>query len=171
MSAPADSIGSGPRTDAADPLRCDPKDPARCVVLRRREHDVRPQVDVSESLQQIAGAAFLHSAGAVHDEVLPKADLVDVLALDREDDPGIALDVAQLLPRVHVAADDVLAVESDPDAAQLRTAVGVERDEMDQRVGLEPGAGRRIEHGHGPSLARRAVVPHLGSPVPATLAW
>jgi hypothetical protein len=89
----------------------------------------------------------------VHDEVLAQAHGVEAAALDRQQNPRVALDIAHLQPVGHVAADDLVAIEADPDRGGLRAAVGVERHEVGERVGLQQGASFRV---HGARLPRRS---------------
>src|SRR4029453_16629108 len=95
--------------------------------------------------------ALLDPGTAVDDEVAAKADRAQALALDREHDPRIALAVLPLLVSGHVPADDLVAVEADPDAAHLRAPVGVERDVVGERVGLDQLPGFGVQCRHRPS--------------------
>ena len=49
-----------------------------------------------------------------------------------------------------VAADDLVVLDPDPDDRHLRAAVGVQRDEMGERPGLDQLA-EGIEHGPKPT--------------------
>jgi hypothetical protein len=93
---------------------------------------------VREPLQELGRTAFLEARGPVYDQVLLEARRLELGAFDRERNLRVAPDVAELLlPGVQMAGDDLVAVEPDPDAADLRRAVGAERDEMGQGVRLE----------------------------------
>ena len=82
-----------PRADPADSLHRDVKHAAGRWIAHWRERDVRPEVDVGESLQQFRGSAFDDSCPPVDDEVLLQTGRLDVGALDREGDARVASDV------------------------------------------------------------------------------
>src|SRR3954469_22675916 len=127
-------VSGGPGPDAAEALGRDPQDQAGVGGRGAGwEDDVWAEGDVGQALEQRRRAPLLDRRPAVDDEVLLEAPLVDAGALDRQRHARVALGVARLAARRHVAADDVLAVEAGPHDADLRAAVGVERDEVDQR--------------------------------------
>jgi hypothetical protein len=51
--------------------------------------------------------------------------------VEGEHDAGVALNVAQLPVTAHVAADQLAAVEADPDHTHLGAAIGIDRGEVD----------------------------------------
>src|SRR6185295_10829748 len=126
-----------PGTHAAEPLDGDTCDEARWRVRHRWKDDVRPDVRVGEALQKLGRASLLDRCPAVRDEVLRKADFVERVGLHRERHARIALDVAHLLPAAEMARDDLVSFEADPDAADLRTPVRVQRDEVGEPIRLE----------------------------------
>src|SRR5436305_10800664 len=73
-----------PWPDAAEPLRRDAQHVAGRRVVHRRELHVRPEVDVSEALQQFGSAALLNASAAVNHEVFAQADRVEAVGHDRE---------------------------------------------------------------------------------------
>jgi hypothetical protein len=136
-----------PRPDAAEALGRDSQHDARGRIVHRRELHAGTEVDVGKPLEQLRCAAFLHSRAAVNDQVLPKPGRMDRSPLDRQHDPRVAGHVAQLLlGRAQVAGDDLGALQSDPDAAHLWTAVAVDRREVTECIGLEQGARARREN-------------------------
>jgi hypothetical protein len=98
------------------------------------------QVDVGKPLQQLGCATFDEPRPPVDDEVLLEPRRLDLGALDRQRHARIAGDVSELPLIPKVRRDDLVAVQSDPDAGDLRGAVGVQRDEVGQRVGLDQRA-------------------------------
>jgi hypothetical protein len=88
----------------------------------------------------------------VHDEVLLQTGRLDLSALDRERNARITGDVLKLSPLPEVARDDLVPIQSNPDAGHLRRAVRVERDEMGERIRLDQPA-RALRQLHAPRLA------------------
>jgi hypothetical protein len=103
---------------------------------------------VGQPLEQRGRAARLDRRMPVDDEVLAQAARVEPQALDRQADAGVALEVGDLARAEQVGRDDLVAVEAGPDAADLWAAVGVQRDHVDERRGLEQLADFGVEHCH-----------------------
>ena len=132
-----------PRADAAEPLDGRAEDePGRRVGHRRKAH-VGTEVDVRQALQELGGAALLDPRAPVDDQVLLEPGRLHDRSLDRQRDARLALHVSQLLLPAEMPRDDLVAVQADPDARHLRTTVGVQRDEVRERVGLEQLARAR----------------------------
>ena len=68
--------------------------------------------------------------------------------LEGQHDPRVSLDVAQLHVPLHMAADEIIAVQSDPDDAHLGASVGVDGAQVSQRAGLDqvPQLTRKAAH-------------------------
>src|SRR5215208_1413052 len=121
----------GPGTYSANALDRDAQPHSRRRVVHRREADVGPEVDVCQLLQQLRGAALLDRCGSMHDGVLAQPRWLYLRALERDHDPRLARNVLDLLlVRIEMRGQEVVAVESDPHARDLRAAIGVRRDEM-----------------------------------------
>jgi hypothetical protein len=113
-------------------------------VVHRREADTWAEVGAGEFLQELWGASFGDAGGAVDDEVLIQAGGVALAGLDRERDPAVVADVAQLAVVGKVAGHYLVAVEADPHDGHLGAAVWVQSHQVRQGRGLEhcPGAIR-----------------------------
>jgi len=67
-------------------------------------------------------------------------------------------DVLQLLlGGVEMAADELVAVEPDPHARDLRRAVAVERHEVGEGAGLDRGACFLRQHRHPPDATKQSA--------------
>ena len=80
-----------------------------------------------QALQELGRAALLDPSAPVDDQVLLEPGRLHDGSLQGQRDARIAFHVPQLLLRVQVPGDDLVAVEADPDARDLRCAVGVRR--------------------------------------------
>lgn len=99
-----------------------------------------------EPLQKVRRAALLEARGSVDDEVLLQAWRLKLGAFERDRHTRVMPDVAQLLlRRVEMAGNDVVALEADPNAADLRGTVGGQRDQMGQGARLQDPSGLRRE--------------------------
>ena len=127
-----------------------------------------PRYVCASRCEQLRAAALDDPGAAVHDEVLAQAHRVRLGALDRQRHARVAHDVVELAARAERGEDDVVALEADPDEADLRAAVGRDRDEVRERVALEHRAGRVvISNARGPCRrASRAPALYL-----ATSCW
>src|SRR5262245_40939951 len=105
-----------------------------------------------EPLQQLWRTSLGDAGAPVHDEVVLQARPVQTRSLDRDDDPLVALDVADLLLPPQVTGDELVILEPHPDARHLRAAVGVERDEVGQRAGLDQLASTLRQSRHERTL-------------------
>src|ERR1700722_8151609 len=123
-----------PRSDAAEALGRDAEHAPGSVEPRRRENDVRAQIDVCKLLQEGCSPALLNTRTPVHHEIFAEPTLIEARRLHRQRDAVVTLDVAHLLSALHVAADDLFAAYPDPDAAHLRTPVRVQRHEVNERI-------------------------------------
>jgi hypothetical protein len=126
-------LSISPGSNAAQLRRGDPGDEARRLELRRRKHRIGPHVDARQFLQQSARATLLNTSQPVNDEILAQSSLVERRGFNRQHHARVALDVTDLQPALLVCRQDVVPVESDPDTADLRTAVGIQGNEMGQR--------------------------------------
>lgn len=111
-------------------------------------------VRLRELLQELRGAALRDPCLPVDDEVVLHPDCVLAQRLDRERHARVALDVLHLLVAAQVRADDLVALEPDPDAGHLRAPIRVQRHQMGEPVGLEHLARAVRENRHRPTLAR-----------------
>ena len=75
-----------------------------------------PDVDLGESLEQLGRAALVDRGRSFDDQVVLHPVLI-ALGLDREGDPRVAFDVADLLIDEQLADHDVVAVQAHPDDA------------------------------------------------------
>src|SRR4029450_11866389 len=93
-------------------------------------------------------ASLLYPRAPMDDEVLLQAGRLEFRPFDRKRDAWIAGEVGQLpLVGAERPGDDLVPVQPDPDAAHLRRAVRVERDEVRERVRIdEPAGARRKVH-------------------------
>ncbi len=83
---------------------------------------------MGKALQELRRAALRDPCAAAHDQILLQPRRVDARAFERDDDAGIALDVADLLLTQQVTSNELVSIETDPDARYVRAAVRVERD-------------------------------------------
>src|SRR4051812_366562 len=125
-----------PRADAADAV-----DPVANEIAgrpRRREGGVRGHVDLREPVEQLPCVLALLDRGmGAQDGVRVQERARIARGGEREDDARVALDVPQLHVPPHVAAEQLVAVAFDPDDADLRTAVGVDRAQVGERAGVD----------------------------------
>ena len=146
----------GPGPDAADPFGGDVDDVAWRGVVEGRELHAGADIDLGEALEQLGGAALDEAGRAADEQVVAHADRVGPLGLDGERDPRVARDVRDLAAAHEVAGDDVVAVETDPDHAGLRAAVGVDGGEVREAAGGEGAAdviGDGLARAHAESLS------------------
>src|SRR6187551_356169 len=110
-----------PRADPADPLHRRPHDVARWGIGHRRKRHVGPEIAVRQLLQELRGSALGDARPAVHDQVLHQARRLELRPLDRDRDSGVPAHVLQLLLACEeMPGHDLAAVETDPDARDLR---------------------------------------------------
>src|SRR5579875_1200332 len=141
------SAPRGPGTDAGDPLDGVAGDVAGAP--RRGELGVGGEVDLGQPIEQVPGVvARLHHRVGVQHRVGVEENARLVRRLDGKDDSGIPLDVAELQMVAHVAADQLVAVQTDPDDADLRAAVGIDGAEVGERAGLDEVAQVGVERRH-----------------------
>jgi hypothetical protein len=90
-------------------------------VVHGWEPDIGPEVDVGESLQQLRRSTFYEARSPMDDEVLLQAGRLELGALDRECDPRVTGNVPEL-PQIRreMSRDDLVSVQSHPDARHLR---------------------------------------------------
>ena len=136
-----------PRADAADAL--DGVAHQIAGPLRRREIGVRGHVDLRQAVEQVPRlVARLDGRPRVQHGVRIQEDAGRPRRLEGQHDPWVPLDVAQLRVPLHMAADEIIAVQPDPDDTHLRAAVGVDRAQVRQRAGLDqvPQLTRQAAH-------------------------
>ncbi len=92
---------------------------------------------MSELLEQSRCAAFRDTGTPVDDQILDESSLVEGPSLDGQSDPRVATNVADLLALCQVRREEFVAVEADPHDRNLRTAVGVQGDEVRERWTFE----------------------------------
>jgi hypothetical protein len=138
---------------AADPLRRDAGDHPGRRIGHRRELHARADVRLRELLQELWGAALGDSCLPVDDEVVLHPDRVLARRLDRERHARVALDVLHLLEAAEVRADDLVALEPDPDAGHLRAPVRIQRHQVGEPVRLEHLARAVREDCHPPEAS------------------
>src|SRR3954468_7461376 len=143
-------IELAPRSPGADPA--DAVDPVADEVAggaRGREGGVRGQVDLREPGEQLPCVLALLDRGmsAQHGVWVQERARV-AWSREGENDARVALDVPQLRVPLHVAAEQVVAVASDPDDGDLRAAVSVDRAQVGQRPRVDEIAelGRESAH-------------------------
>jgi hypothetical protein len=137
-----------PRPDARDPLDGDVGDIAGHGSLGWGELNLGPKVRVSEPLEKSRSAPFGDTSYPVDDEILDKAALVVAARLERQGNPMVVADVADLAAIPQVSGDNFVTIEADPDDRNLRAAVASQGDKVRQRRGLEyrPNALRDRAH-------------------------
>jgi hypothetical protein len=102
---------------------------------------------VRQALQEFGRAALFESGPPVDDEVLLETRRVNSRSLQREGDAGIAPHVLKLpLIARQVSGDELLALEPDPNAGDLRRAVRVQCHEVRERARLNQLASAIGEH-------------------------
>src|SRR3954452_1081633 len=150
-------LSARPGTDPADALHADAQAHARRGVVHRREAHLWAEVHVREFLEQLRRATFLDRGGAVDDRVLPQPGRLDLAALERDNHARLTLDVLELLLRwVEMAGEQVVAVEADPHARDLRAAVLVGRHQVAQRAGPDQIFHSLVQHS-ADSMSARAL--------------
>jgi hypothetical protein len=87
--------------------------------LGRWELNLRPEVRVREPLEKLGGAPFGNPSCPVDDEVLNKAAFVVAARLEREDNPRVVADIANLEALSQMSGDDLVTIEADPDNRHL----------------------------------------------------
>jgi hypothetical protein len=135
-----------PRTFATDALGRDAKDIPRSIKAGRREDRLRAHVDVGQPLKKLGGPAYFYGRQSMDDEVLAESAIAQRRRLQREDDAWVTFDVLDLLAALHVAADDLLAVEADPDATELSAAVSIQGHEMGEGIRFDQRSRTPVQH-------------------------
>jgi hypothetical protein len=138
--------------------------PTRSTAIRSRTPDggssiagnrLGAQIDASELLQELRGATLLDPRHPVHDDVLAQTWRLDLGALERDGEAGLAPDVLELSQiRVEVGGEQIFSLDRRPDAGHLGSAVRIDRDQMAQRARLDQLPWRCRE---GPSRASLGV--------------
>jgi ABC-2 type transport system ATP-binding protein len=139
--------GRYPRADAADAL--DGVAHQVAGPLRRRERGVRGHVDLRQAVEQVPClVARLDGGPRVQHRVRIQEGAGHPRRNEGQHDPGVSFDVAQLRVPLHMAADEIVAVQPDPDDAHLRASVGVDRAQVGERAGLDqvPQLTRQAAH-------------------------
>src|SRR5436305_2906471 len=114
---------ASPGTHAADPLDGDVGDVAGRRIIHRRELDLRSEIHARQGLEQFRRAALGDARTTVDDYVLVEADLVASPGFDRQHDPGIPANVAELAVLRQMARHDLVTIEADPHDRDLRPPV------------------------------------------------
>ena len=73
--------------------------------------------------------------------------------LDRQGDPGVAADVADLAVLGQVGRHQLVAVQSDPHDRDLRSAIGFQRHQVRERRTFEDGPSGLRDRGHAALVA------------------
>src|SRR5215208_3825583 len=152
-----------PRADARETLDLDPKHVARRRIVHGREPRAGAEIAVGQLLEELRRTALGDSRAPVDDQVLQEPRRLDLGAFDRERDALVTPNVPQLLLVTQVPGHDLVAVEPDPDAGNLRRAVPVERDEVSEppRLDQRAGAVRKVHRGDRTAEIRRRFEPSL----------
>jgi len=137
-----------PWPDACDPVDGDVGDIAGHSSLGRWELNLGPKVRVSEPLEKSGSAPFGDMSCPVDDEVLNEPALVVAIRLERQGNPRVVADVADLAALCQVSGDNLLTIEADPDNRHLGAAIVSQGDEVRERRRLEyrPNAVRDRAH-------------------------
>jgi hypothetical protein len=141
-------LSGDPRTDSGDPFDRVPDDVPR--PRRGRELGLGRHVDLRQPVEQVPRVlAGLDGGAGMQHGVRIQKDTRLVRRVERQHRARVALDVAHLLGPAHVAADDLVTVQPDPDHGHLRAAVGVDRGQVRQRTGCDqvPKLGWQRIHG------------------------
>jgi hypothetical protein len=115
-----------PRPDTRDPLDGDVGDIAGHGSLGWGELNLRPKVSVSEPLEKSRSAPFGDTSYPVEDEILDKAALIVAARLERQGNPRVVADVADLAALCQVSGDNLVTIEADP---HNRTKTVIETEE------------------------------------------
>jgi hypothetical protein len=92
---------------------------------------------VSEPLEKSGSAPFGDASCTVDDEVLNEAALVVAARLERQGNPRVVADVADLAALCQVSGDNLVTIEADPDNRHLGAAIESQGDKVRERRGLE----------------------------------
>src|SRR5713226_6843082 len=117
-----------PGANAADVLNLDMED----IALRRGANGkfrFGSDIDVRESIQQFNCAAFGYSGTSPDHQVVIKYSRFPA-GLQRDDHTPVSLDILQLLFGSDMAADNLIAIQTNPVERDLRTAILVDRHKM-----------------------------------------
>jgi len=112
-----------------------------------------------------SGACVEHGVGVEEDARL-------AWRFEGQHDAGVAFDVAQLQVVAHVAADWLVAVQADPDDADLGATIGVDGGQVGQWSGVDqfPELVWQADHRRVPGSLGSAAMPGLVAPVVGPLA-
>ena len=139
--------GRPPGPDAADAF--DGVTHEIAGALGSRELGVRGHIDLGQAIEQVPGGlARLDRGSRLKHGVLVEEGAGHPRRVEGQDDARIPLDVPELHVSRHVTADEIIAVQSDPDNGHLRAAVGVDRAQVRHRAGLDqiPQFARQSAH-------------------------
>jgi len=132
-------------------------------VIHRRELDIRSEIDASKPLKKFRRATLRDARAAVDDDVPVETDFIAGTCFDRESDPRVSADVADLAVLRQVRCDQFLAIKSDPHDRDLGSTVRFERDEVRKRRTFEHRTSRVRNRRHAANLAplpRAIALPH-----------
>ena len=104
---------------------------------------------MGQLLEKLGCPALGDSRGAVEDEVLVEADWVPPTRHHRQGDPGVPLDVAELLVPPEVSAHDVVAVDAHPHHGDVGAPVAAQRRQVGEVAAGESLAHLVVQDGHG----------------------
>jgi hypothetical protein len=92
---------------------------------------------MSEPLQKSRSAPFRDTSSPVDDEVLDEASLVVAARLERQNNPRVVPDIADLAAIRQVSGDNLVTIEADPDNRHLGAAVAFQGDKVRERRRLQ----------------------------------
>jgi len=155
-------ISTRPRSDPTDSLRRDPDHVAGRWVFEGRELHAGTDVHRGQSLEQLRGTTLDQTGVAVNDQVVGHPNRVGAFCLDGERHPRIASDVGHLAASREVTDHDLVAIEADPHHTDLRTAIGIDRDQVPEPARGEGSADVSGEDRHSVQCTNT---------LPALLTW
>lgn len=127
------SIRPGP--GATDPRGHDARDVARRGIGKGRKDGSRPDICLSQSLEQLRRSALGDPGHPMDHAGVPHPDLVRRLGFQGQDDAWIATHVAKFaLPAVQMGGHEFITVQTHPDDRDLGRPVLVDGDEVGERA-------------------------------------
>ena len=92
---------------------------------------------MSEPLEKSGSAPFGDTSYPVDDEVFNEPALVVAARLERQSNPRVVADVADLATLCQVSGDNLVTIEADPDNRHLGAAIASDGDKVREGRGLE----------------------------------
>src|SRR5262249_45023565 len=131
-----------PRTLTGHALRSNAHDETRRRIGHWRKSCARPDVHLSQLLQQLGRATLGDSSSTMHHQIVMHPNSVRGWRFERDDDAGVASHIPKLLLRAaQMRCDELVTVDADPNDGYLWAPISIHGHQMTHRTAVYHSAG------------------------------